>query len=86
MSSSSGSNVAQVSPTQLLVKELIEKVKSMSDKIEILTHQVSQVSYKIDILGEEVEEIEGGDEYDLEMQEPQTPKRAKYTPKYEKKQ
>lgn len=88
MSGSSISNTHQaggqvVSPTQLLVKELIQVVQEMSKKIEILTHQVSQMNMKIDILAEEEVE-EGVDVYDLDMDEPTTPKKAKYKPNYNK--
>lgn len=90
MSSSSSSNtaqsVAQVTPTQKLVTEVIEKIKLIEALINSLLRMVEMTNMKIDALGEEMEDGEGGqDEYDMQMEEPTTPKRMKYTPKYEKK-
>lgn len=84
MSSSSSSHTAQsaaqVTPTQVLVKELIEMCKQLMGKIDVVLTRQELTNFKLELMCTEVED-DGQDDYEMEMEEPNTPKRMKYTPK-----
>lgn len=74
-SSSHNAGGQSVTPTQLLIKEVIEAVKQLNGKIDALLTRQELTNFKLDLI---CTEDDGEDDYEMEMEEPTTPKKMKY--------
>lgn len=77
MSTSSSSDATKVTPTMLLVKEVLTRLSNLETKLETLNTRIELLNTRLEIMMVEDDE-DGVNDYDMDEEDPTGKPRPKY--------